>query len=218
MHDYDGSAVASVYTFCRDVLIERDSVGTIKDLIHSVCMTVSDFSSLTGDCGVGGGDDNSIVLPAASMWVLAHADHCVQLGALSVVEESLDMEDHSACAPAYLRELRAFTSKEELHLVRTRNGFQGRIRCDAAHGFEGGKEVQVYREDDLMWGKVQLSSAGKALVDADRGVNIQLPHGVSIRPGVRLKYRHVNYVCFGDDGTIQIPDNRLAGVFVDVEG
>jgi len=218
MHDRDGSGVANVYTLCRDVFVERDSLNSIDDFIHAISNTTSGFSRLTQSYGVTDDSANGIVLPAASVWVLAHADHCVQLGLLSTTGGSLDMEDPSACDPAYLKELRVFTPSAELHLVRTRNGFQGRIRCDSPREFEGGEQVCVYHEDDLMWGKVQAYSAGQALVDADRGVSIPLPHGVPMQQGVRLKYRHVDYVCFDDDGTTEILDSRLAGVFVDVEG
>jgi CRISPR-associated protein (TIGR03984 family) len=186
--------------------------------MHAINEATSDLSLLTQSCEEAGDDAYGIVLPASSAWVLVHADHCVQLGLLGQGGQSLDMEDSSACDPAYLKELRVFTVSAELHLVRTKKGFQGRIRCDSSREFEGGEQACVYHEDDLMWGRVQTCSMGQALVDADRGVNIPLPRGVSIQQGVRLKYRHIDYVRFDDHGTTEILDSRLAGILADLEG
>lgn len=105
----------------------------------------------------------------------------------------------------YIKEIRMFSEKGELHLWKNFNDFRWRIRLDN----EGEQKYNVYEEEHYIWG-TRVNNE-KILEEVPRGINIIFPISIKDQT-LPLKYHVRNYFEYDNDGLIVFKDARLVKI------
>lgn len=103
----------------------------------------------------------------------------------------------------YIKEIRVFNKKAEIHIWRYKGGFYYRLRID-----KEGEETNIYDEEHIIWGEKVEQKENSTLLKEKRGTNIELPYKIS-DDDLPIKYKVRNYFTYDNNGLIKFFDARL---------
>jgi len=103
----------------------------------------------------------------------------------------------------YIKEIRVFNKKGEIHVWWYNGGFCYRLRID-----KEGEETNVYDEEHIIWGEKVEQKENSTLLKEKRGTNIELPYKIS-KDDLPIKYKVRNYFTYDNNGLIKFFDARL---------
>jgi len=103
----------------------------------------------------------------------------------------------------YIKEMRVFNEKGEIHIWWYNGEFCYRLRIDGEDD-----KTNVYDEEHIIWGEEAEQREKSTLLKEKRGTNIELPYKIS-DDDLPIKYKIRNYFTYDNNGLIKFFDARL---------
>ncbi len=143
-------------------------------------------------------------------YALIHAVHAVRFIALT--GRDFNTAPDLVLGPGLVQEIRVFAKSGELHLWRAGTEFHWRVLLDSSIP----DDQDHFHVDSryYLWGN-HLAGDGCTLVDRDRGMSIVLPVAGTPNSRAHATCTVRNYLCYDDDGRVQVLDSRLVSLAVE---